>query len=373
MIRLADVEGAAERLQGVAIETPLIRSAELNEQIGGDVLLKAECLQRTGSFKIRGAYNLMSQLDRDSATRGVVAWSSGNHAQGVAAAGALLGIKTTIVMPEDAPPAKIENTRRLGGETVLYDRYSGDREVIARDIAQKSGAALVPSYEHTDIIAGQGTVGLELVAQAKALGVDPDQLLICCGGGGLSAGIAVAVKALMPNVDIFLVEPHDFDDTRRSFAAGQRVRNDPGARSICDALQTETPGEMTFAINRECASGVLTVSDDEVRAAMRTAFRTLKLVVEPGGAVALAAILSGKLPCRGKTTAAILRRWERGRVAVRRNSNEDVAHPESRWDTGKLVTLAGRGAGRWASRRRVGQESSQPITLSNSAISFFTR
>ena len=306
VVSLRDVEQAAERLRGIAIETPLIRSTELDEQIGANVLLKAECLQRTGSFKIRGAYNLMSQLDREHAARGVVAWSSGNHAQGVAAAGALLGIQTTIVMPEDAPPAKIENTRRLGGVPVLYDRYTGDREAIAREIAHASGAALVPSYEHPAIIAGQGTVGLELIAQARARGALPDQLLICCGGGGLSSGIAVAVKAMAPELDIFLVEPEDFDDTRRSFAAGRRLRNDPGARSICDALQTETPGEMTFAINRELARDVLTVSDREVRAAMRVAFRTLKLVVEPGGAVALAAVLSGKLDCRGKTTVAIL-------------------------------------------------------------------
>ncbi len=305
-VNIAMIDAAAERLRGVAQETPLINSAELDERVGGQVLLKSECLQRTGSFKIRGAYNLLSQLTAEEAQRGVVAWSSGNHAQGVAAAGTLLGIETTIVMPEDAPPAKIENTRRLGGTTVLYDRYTGDREKIAREIASQSGAALVPSYEHVDIIAGQGTVGLEIGRQALEAQAAPDQLLICCGGGGLSAGSAVAIRALCPQTAIYLVEPEDFDDTRRSFASGSRQRNDPGARSICDALLTETPGAMTFAINHALAAGVLTVSDEEVREAMRVAFRSLKLVVEPGGAVALAALLSGKVAAKGKTTAVVL-------------------------------------------------------------------
>ena len=305
-VNMAMIEAAAERLRGIAIETPLLSSAELDERVAGQVLLKPECLQRTGSFKIRGAYNLLSQLTAEQAQQGVVAWSSGNHAQGVAAAGALLGIATTIVMPEDAPPAKIENTRRLGGTTVLYDRYTGDREKIARELASQSGAALVPSYEHVDIIAGQGTVGLEIGRQALARQQPPDQVLICCGGGGLSAGTAVAIRSLCPGAEIYLVEPEDFDDTRRSFASGSRQRNDPEARSICDALLTETPGTMTFAINRALADGVLTVSDAEVKEAMRVAFKSLKLVVEPGGAVALAALLSGKVSANGKTTAVVL-------------------------------------------------------------------
>lgn len=306
MISLEDIEQAAQRLRDVAVLTPLLRSPELDERVGGAVLLKPECLQRTGSFKIRGAYNLMSQLPAEDAARGVVAWSSGNHAQGVAAAGALLGIQTTIVMPEDAPNAKIENTRRLGGRPVFYDRYRQDREEIARGIAAETGAVLVPSYEHPGIIAGQGTVGLEMSRQAMAMEVPFDQLVICCGGGGLSSGSAIAAKALLPAAQIYLVEPDEFDDTRRSFETGQRARNAPEARSICDALQTETPGEMTFAINRELAEAVLTVSDEEVADAMRVAFQALKLVVEPGGAVALAAVLSGKLPTRGKTTAVVL-------------------------------------------------------------------
>lgn len=306
MITLADIEAAAERLREVTIETPLLTCPELDERAGGSVLLKPECLQRNGSFKLRGAYNLMSRLEPEQAARGVVAWSSGNHAQGVAAAGALLGIRTTIVMPADAPPAKIDNTRRLGGETVLYDRYTGDREQIAKRIAAERGAELVPSYEHPDIIAGQGTVGLEIMRQSAAMGVTPDQVLICCGGGGLSSGSAIAIKAIAPGADVLLVEPEEFDDTRRSFALGKRVANDKSARSICDALQTDTPGAMTFAINRELARAVLTVSDDEVKDAMRFAFRHLKLVVEPGGAVALAAVLAGKVRTRDRVTVVVL-------------------------------------------------------------------
>ena len=305
-VTVDDIEAAAKRLRGVVVETPILTSSELDERAGGRILLKPECLQRTGSFKIRGAYNLMSQLTPERASCGVVAWSSGNHAQGVAAAGALLGIRTTIVMPEDAPRAKIENTRRLGGETVLYDRYNGDREEIARSIAQESGASLVPSYEHRDIIAGQGTVGLEIMEQSAAMGAPPDQVLICCGGGGLSSGSAVAIKAKSGATEVYLVEPDEFDDTRRSFEQGARVGNDPSARSICDALQTNTPGEMTFAINRALAQGVLTVSDADVGEAMRFAFRHLKLVVEPGGAVALAAVLTGKVETKGKVTAVVL-------------------------------------------------------------------
>lgn len=306
MTELADIQAAAMRLQGVIVETPLLESAELNEMVGGRVLLKAECLQRTGSFKIRGAYNLMSQMTRDQIVRGVVAWSSGNHAQGVAAAGSLLGIKTTIVMPEDAPRAKIDNTRKLGGEVVLYDRYTLNRETIATEIAARTGAVLVPSYEHLNIIAGQGTVGLEIMSQSAAVGLIPDQVLICCGGGGLSAGSAVAIKTTSPDTDVYLVEPEDFDDTLRSMQAGERQRNDKSARSICDALQTETPGKITFAINKRLASGVLTVSDAEVAEAMRFAFQHLKLVVEPGGAAALAAVLAGKIDAKGNVSALVL-------------------------------------------------------------------
>jgi threonine dehydratase len=305
-VNIADIEAAAARLTGVAIRTPLIYSSVLDELVGGKVFLKPESLQRTGSFKIRGAYNLMSQLSPAQLCKGVVAWSSGNHAQGVAAAGSMLGIATWIVMPEDAPAAKIENTRKLGGETVLYDRYSGNREEIARALAAKQGSELVPSYDHPHIIAGQGTVGLELMEQCAELDVVPDQVLICCGGGGLTAGCAIAVKARSPETIVHTVEPAGFEDTARSLKSGVRERNDSRARSICDALQTETPGELTFGYLRKLAGGGLVVTDDEVRSAMRFAFRHLKLVVEPGGAVALAAVLAGRIETVGKTTVVVI-------------------------------------------------------------------
>jgi len=305
MIDVADIERAAQRLDGVSVRTPLLRNYELDTIAGGTVLIKPECLQVTGSFKIRGAYHRLSQLTRDEAANGVVAWSSGNHAQGVAAAGAMLGIRTTIVMPEDAPTAKLENTRRLGGEVVTYDRYSGDREAIARKIALERNAALVPSYDHEHIIAGQGTVGLEIAEDAVALGLPPTQVLIPCGGGGLSSGSALALTSRLPGVQVYAVEPADFDDTARSFACGERVRIDDTARSICDALQTPMPGVLTFEINQRLLAGVLTVSDAEVRAAIRFAFQNLKLVIEPGGAVALAAVLSGKVVTKGKTTVVV--------------------------------------------------------------------
>jgi threonine dehydratase len=218
----------------------------------------------------------------------------------------LLGIRTAIVMPEDAPRAKLENTRRLGGEVITYDRYSGDREAIARSIAEKRGVEVVPSYDHEHIIAGQGTVGLEIAEQSIELGLPVEQVLICCGGGGLSAGSAIALKARLPGVAVHSVEPQDFDDTARSLALGERVRVDDSARSICDALQAHTPGKLTFDLNRRLLGVGLSVSDDEVREAMRFAFRHLKLVVEPGGAVALAAVLAGKIATEGKTTAIVL-------------------------------------------------------------------
>jgi threonine dehydratase len=306
MIGIRDVEGAAARLDGVAVRTPLIRSAELDAETGGTVFIKPECLQVTGSFKIRGAYNFLSQLSPEEAQRGVVAFSSGNHAQGVAAAGSMLGIRTAIVMPEDAPRAKLENTRRLGGEVITYDRYTGDREAIAREIATERGSVVVPSYDHDDIIAGQGTVGLEIADQCAELDIEPHRVLVCCGGGGLISGSATALKDRFPGVSMHSVEPQDFDDTARSLVSGKRERIADGARSVCDALQAHSPGELTFAIMRRLLDEGLTVSDDEVREAMRFAFRYLKLVVEPGGAVALAAALTSKVAMRGRTTVVVI-------------------------------------------------------------------
>lgn len=305
MITIDDIHAAAERLADIAVETPLIESPALDELTGGKVLLKAENLQRTGSFKIRGAYNLLSQLDDEQAKKGAVAFSSGNHAQAVAAAGTLLGIDTTIVMPEDSPRIKIENTRKLGGKTVLYDRYTEDREAIAARIVEETGATLVPPYNHDHIIAGQGTTGLEIMDQCAALGLLPDQLFVNCSGGGLTAGCAVAVSSQC-DARIYPVEPEDFDDTRRSILSGKMELNDPDARTICDALMSAPPGDKTFAINRKLATEVLTVSDDEVKEAIRYAFRQLKLVVEPGGAASLAAVLAGKVETKDCVSVVVL-------------------------------------------------------------------
>jgi threonine dehydratase len=302
----AEVQAAAARLAGVSRRTPLLAGTPLDERLGGRLLFKVESLQRTGSFKFRGAYNRLVQLDARERRAGVVAFSSGNHAQGVAAAARLLGIRATIVMPSNAPATKLENTRGLGAEVVLYDRFTEDREEIARRIVAERGATLVPAYDDPHVVAGQGTAGLELMQQAAELGATPDQVLVPTSGGGLTAGTAIAVRALAPQAAIHGVEPEAFDDTRRSLAAGTLLRNPPEARSICDALQSSPPGRLTFALNRELIAGILTVSDVEVETAMAAAFRHLRLVVEPGGAVALAAALAGRIPVAGRTTAIVL-------------------------------------------------------------------
>ena len=306
MTEFSDVEAAAARLDGVAVRTPLFEAVDLGESLGGRVLIKPENLQRTGYFKIRGAYNLMCQLSPEQKARGVVAWSSGNHAQGVASAGRLLGIRTAIVMPADAPAAKLANTKKLGGEVITYDRYTGDREAIARTLAAERGAELVPSYDHAHIIAGQGTVGLEIAEDALAMDLPPDQVLICCSGGGLASGSSLALRALCPGVHVHTVEPEAFNDTALSLAAGSRVSVPATGRSICDALQAPTPGELTFEILKRGGDAGVAVPDDEVRAAMRYAFRHFKMVVEPGGAVALAALLSGRVAAKNRTTVVVL-------------------------------------------------------------------
>lgn len=306
VLTIDDIFAAAKRLDGVINRTPLIESAELNARVGGRVLLKPENLQRMGSFKIRGAYNALSQLDPDACRHGVVAWSSGNHAQGVALAARLLGVSAHIVMPKDAPDGKIEAVRELGADIVFYDRYSEDREAIAIALASELDAPLIPSYDHPAVIAGQGTVGLEMLADPALDSASPDQILVCCGGGGLCAGIATALATLAPAARIYAVEPDVADDTARSLAAGKRVSNPPTTQSVCDALLTPTPGVLTFPINAALLAGVLTVSDEEALAAVAFARRSLRLIVEPGGAVALAALLHGKINGKGKTTVLTL-------------------------------------------------------------------
>lgn len=302
----SDISDAAWIIAAAAVRTPLIENDRLNALCGGRVLLKFEGAQRTGSFKFRGAYNRLARLSAQERAAGVVAWSSGNHAQGVADAARLLGIAATIVMPGDAPAIKLANTRALGAEVVTYDRLRESREAIATTLAEQRGATLVPSFDDPFIIAGQGTVGLEIVEQVKERDATLGQVLVCCGGGGLTAGVATAVKAQVPDAAIYTVEPAGFDDTARSLRSGVREAVAADTRSICDALQAPMPGAMTFPINRALVTGGLVVTDRQVREAMRFAFSTLKLVVEPGGAVALAAMMQGLAPpCDGVSVVVL--------------------------------------------------------------------
>lgn len=300
-----DVREAAARLRGNAVPTPLLSSPQIDTRLGARVLVKAECLQRTGSFKFRGAYNALSQLDAGKRRAGVVAYSSGNHAQGVAAAAQLIGMPATIVMPADAPAIKVANTRFYGADIVPYDRYRESREEIAQRIATERGAELLPPYDDARVIAGQGTIGIEIGEEAQRQGWAIDVLIAPCSGGGLVTGCALGLSATQDNAAIYAAEPARLDDLRRSLAAGRRVANDPSARSICDALLAPTPGEITFALAQRLLAGSIAVSDDEVRHAMATAYAAYKLVLEPGGAAALATVLSGKLAIAGKTVAVI--------------------------------------------------------------------
>lgn len=302
----ADIEAAAKCLLGVAVRTPLINAAVLDDLLGARIFLKAETLQRTGSFKFRGAYNKISSIAPDRRGAGVVAYSSGNHAQGVAAAARLLGLRATIVMPSDAPRAKLERTKALGAEIVLYDRNTADRAALAHGIVAERGATLVPPYDDPLIIAGQGTIGFEIVEDLARLGLTPDIVAVGASGGGLAAGIALGVKARAPSARMYTVEPEGFDDTLRSFASGKRETNTRMSGTICDALMTATPGELTFPITSKLIGQGVTVSDAEVGRAVRYAFEELKLVVEPGGAVGLAALLAGKLDIKGKVVAGVL-------------------------------------------------------------------
>jgi threonine dehydratase len=302
----ADIDAAAARLAGVALRTPLISSPVLDASTGGRVFLKAETLQRTGSFKFRGAYNKLSSLAPDLRRRGVVAFSSGNHAQGVAAAAKLLNMPATIVMPSDAPRPKRERTAAHGAEVVLYDRQRDDREAIARGIAASRGAVVVPPYDDAFVIAGQGTAGREIAEELARLGEPLDCVIVNASGGGLTAGIALAVKARAPLARIYTAEPEGFDDHARSFRTGRRERNAALTGTMCDALMSQMPGELTFEVNRTLVADGITANETEVGRAVAFAFHELKLVVEPGGAVGLAALLAGKLDIAGKTAVIVL-------------------------------------------------------------------
>jgi len=301
-----DIRDAARTIEGKARITPLMESPLLNESLGGRLLIKPEMLQFTGSFKFRGAYNRISAIPMTDREGGVVAFSSGNHAQGVAMAARMLNIPAAIIMPSDAPEIKIFNTRAYGAEIVLYDRYTESREDIGTQMMKERGATLVRPYDDPMIIAGQGTIGLELVEQSKVLEAELDAVLGPCGGGGLMSGTALAMEADSPRTEIYGVEPEGFDDTVRSLQSGTLQSNTPGKHSICDALLAPGPGELTFALNHRLLSGGFTVTDAETKRAMKTAFEHFKVVTEPGGAVALAAILSGYFDIKGKTAAIIL-------------------------------------------------------------------
>ena len=293
---------AARQIDGVAVRTPLIESPALNAVVGGRVLMKAETLQRAGAFKFRGAYNRISRLTPEEQARGVVAFSSGNHAQGVAATAALVGTPALIVMPSDSPRVKVDGVIAFGGEVRMYNRWTESREAIGAAIAAERGSVLVPPFDDPFVIEGQGTTALEILDQADA---PLDQLLCGASGGGLMAGINLVMAERSPSTAVFVVEPEAFDDTARSLAAGERLGHPQGPPSICDALMAPMPGVLTWPINRRLA-GAITVSDAEVAEAVRFAFRHLKLVIEPGGAVSLAALLAGKVEAQGLTTAIVL-------------------------------------------------------------------
>jgi threonine dehydratase len=305
-VNCSDVDAAARVLAPFAVRTPLLSSPALDERVGTRVFLKPEMLQRTGSFKFRGAFNKLSSIPLGARGGGVVAFSSGNHAQGVAAAAQILNMQATIVMPADAPLSKRERTKSYGAEVVLYDRDHEDREAIARDIAGKRGATLVRPYDDPLVIAGQGTVGREIADDMAKLGVAPDIVVAPASGGGLVAGVAIAVKARYPQAMLMSAEPEGFDDHARSLRAGKREPHHAEGRTICDALMASIPGEITFAINSRLLTQGITASDAEVGIAVGFAFRELKLVVEPGGAVGLAALLAGRIDVSGKNVVIVL-------------------------------------------------------------------
>ncbi|WP_170527572.1 threonine ammonia-lyase [Ruegeria arenilitoris] len=299
------IEAAAVRLQGHARETPILTSPFLDELAGRRVLVKPECLQHTGSFKFRGAWSAISALDAEARKRGVIAYSSGNHAQGVAHAATLHGVQSVIIMPSDAPALKIKNTRALGAEVILYDRSNESREEIGEALSRERGLTLIRPYDEPQVIAGQGTVGLEVARQARDLGVTDADVLVCCGGGGLISGVALALGKHAPGLRARPCEPEGFDDVKRSLASGSVQTNNAAAGNICDAILTPRPGDITFPILRRLCGPGLAVSEDEALRAMALAFLRLKVVLEPGGAVSLASALFRKDEIQGDAVIVV--------------------------------------------------------------------
>jgi len=305
MTSYAQIIQAQQRLDGVAVRTPLLESKAINERLQGRILFKAEPLQHTGSFKFRGAYNKISQLAQQGVT-GVVAYSSGNHAQGVALAASLFDMRAVIVMPADSPSIKINNTKALGGEVVTYDRHNESREKIGAALAKAHQLALVKPYDDEDIIVGQGTLGLEIVQQLQILGLVPDTLIAPCGGGGLISGTSVALHQSFPQTKILLAEPEHYDDASRSLRESVRLANTATTPSICDAIVTPMVGELTYPIMLEHVAAGFAVTEEAVLKAMAMCMQELKIIVEPGGCVGLAALLSGFAPTKDKITIVVL-------------------------------------------------------------------
>ncbi|MHB8461515.1 MAG: pyridoxal-phosphate dependent enzyme [Vulcanimicrobiaceae bacterium] len=309
-ITIADVDAAATRLHGVALRTPVLTSRNLDALVGANIFAKAENFQRTGSFKFRGAYNFLAQLSAEDRKRGAVAYSSGNHAQGVALAAKLLGIEATIVMPDDAPASKLAATRGYGANVVTYVRDEEDRALVAQRLADERGATIIPPFDHPAIIAGQGTATRELCQDVGSV----DIMVACVGGGGLMSGACIAAQAANPDCQIIGVEPEAGDDFAQSLRAGERIRIGV-PQTIADGLQTTMPGVWTFAVARHANAQIITVSDNELRKAMIFAFETLKIVLEPSGAAGLAGILTGKIPVAGKRVGVL---FSGGNIAVER-------------------------------------------------------
>ena len=294
---------AAKRLKGKIVRTPLLKSDHVNKELKSNIYIKAENLQTIGAFKFRGAMNTILQLPPD--VKKVVAWSSGNHAQAVAAAANITEREATIVMPKDSPKTKLNGTIAWGAKIVEYDRNTENREEIGKAIAKEQNAIIIPPFDDVNVIIGQGTAGLEAVEQLKEINVIPDIVLCCCGGGGLIAGVSTSIKANYPNAQIYSVEPENFDDTKKSLEADMIVENTMQHLSICDALLANKPGNITFEINRKNLSGGISVSDTESLIAMKIAYKYFKIVLEPGGAVALAAAISKKIDIKNKNILVI--------------------------------------------------------------------